>query len=346
MPYWIHLIWPLVIAFFVAWRARQMGYSAASWFFVSALANPLVALGFLSALPNRSIRKKRKEDMELLEEQLAQKDLLDGEHGSPPLPRYTIGDRSTLGDLSEAALGLVYSLGSSLSMSGQSSDREVRKREGEVEISEPSPLEDQTISSPGSPRSDKKALKEKGEVMPAEARSLEAPPREAPGNWLSRNKGLAIGCGVAAVISACACFCLCLLVVAFIAYFGRQPENLLAEAEYPQVVQEGEEFELVLTMYNTGDTPIVVGDIDLDEMLSASILDGAVVLETEPPMERDFSLQGVKTFKYDRVIPPGESRQATFLLEAIKPGEYGGSIGVYSGDIAYTLQATITVVPK
>jgi hypothetical protein len=305
---------PFVVALFVAWRARKMGYNSISWFLVSFLANPLVALGFLAALPNRTIRKKRREDMELLEKQLAQKGLLVEKNQSPPLPRYTIGDRTTIGELSDAGLDIIYSVTGSLSPKGRSPDREVVKKEQEVEPAEPSPRE--------------------------------AQPTESPRRELSRNKKFAIGCGIVASLLLCLCLCACLLIATFLFYFSRESENIFVEAEYPWVVQEGDEFEFVLNIHNTGGTAITTGDIDLDEMFGGSILDGAIVVRTDPPMERDYSLPGVKSFKYNRIIPSGESRQVTFFLKAITPGEFGGSIAVYTGDIAYRIDAAITITQK
>lgn len=91
----IVLVFLILIASFIASRARQMGYSSILWFFVTFLANPLIALGLLAGLPDRSIEKKRKEDMELLEKQLAQRGLLEKEKFSP-IPRHTISDEVTL----------------------------------------------------------------------------------------------------------------------------------------------------------------------------------------------------------------------------------------------------------
>jgi hypothetical protein len=130
---------------------------------------------------------------------------------------------------------------------------------------------------------------------------------------------------------------------------GSQPENLVVEAEFPRTVHEGDSFQLVLNIRNTGDTAITVDVISLDEVLGDSILDGAVVLDIEPPMERNYS-GGIKNFYFDQTIPPGETLQVTFFLEATSPGEYGysGSIAVYLGELkAYRLwDVAITVTSK
>ena len=155
------------------------------------------------------------------------------------------------------------------------------------------------------------------------------------GNHVWRN--VAIGCGVLVVLSVCGCLIFGAGSVGLLTYFGREPENLSVEYSLPYSIIRGEEFELTLTLSNTGDSEFTVNDIDLDEALSDSILDGAIVLWTDPPMERDYSISGIKTFQYNRAIPPRETRQVTFRLQAVTSGEFGGSIGIYVGGLAKTI---------
>jgi hypothetical protein len=131
------------------------------------------------------------------------------------------------------------------------------------------------------------------------------------------------------------CICLgCAGTVSFFLYFAREPENLLVNYSMPSTVSKSENFDLVITLTNTGSEAFTVDDIDLDESLGGSILDGAVVLETEPYMERDYSVSGIKTFVYERPLEPGETKQVIFHLQATTAGEFGGSIGVYVSGLA------------
>jgi hypothetical protein len=131
------------------------------------------------------------------------------------------------------------------------------------------------------------------------------------------------------------CVCLgCLGTVGVFYYFGQEPENLAIDYSMPSIVRKGENFDLVITMTNTGSTPFTIDDIDLDEVMGGSILDGSMVLTTEPEMERDYSTTGIKTFFYKQTLQPGETKQAIFHLQATTVGEFGGSIGVYIGDNA------------
>jgi hypothetical protein len=159
---------------------------------------------------------------------------------------------------------------------------------------------------------------------------------------LFSRRNVAIGCTVLAVIAVCVCIFAC---AGFLIYYGREPQDLTIDHSIPYQVTRGEEFELVLTLTNTGDTDIYIGDIDLDEALGGSILDGAITLSTDPEMERDFSLSGIKTFKYNRTIPAGATRVVVFRLQAVSVGEYGGSVGAYVGDLAARIDYVgITIV--
>lgn len=137
----------------------------------------------------------------------------------------------------------------------------------------------------------------------------------------------AIGIGVCCCISIAG-------IVGLLAYFGRTPENITVQYDMPTVVKNGQTFDLVLEVTNTGSETVTVSDIDLDEAFGGSILDGCVVLETEPNMERDYSVEGFKTFHYNQTIPPGTTETITFHLQATTVGEFGGSIGLYIGELS------------
>ena len=88
--------WVIVLSF-ITWRAYRMGYNPILWFFVCILLdNHVVTLALLAGLPDRSIERKRKKDMEILEQQLAQKGLLKSGSKSLPLSRQTISDDVTV----------------------------------------------------------------------------------------------------------------------------------------------------------------------------------------------------------------------------------------------------------
>ena len=152
---------------------------------------------------------------------------------------------------------------------------------------------------------------------------------------LFTGRNIAIACGVLTLLAICACI---VSGVGMLAYYGREPEGLTVEYSIPSSVARGEEFDFVLTITNTGSEDVFVGDIDLDEAFSESILDGAITISTDPVMEKDFSVSGIKSFQYNRNIPAGSTQRVVFRLQAVSAGEFGGSVGVYVGDIAARIQ--------
>lgn len=159
------------------------------------------------------------------------------------------------------------------------------------------------------------------------------------------NRGIPWWVWALVVVGGC-CFLACAVAVGFVAYFGRSPENFTADYSMPSIVSRDEEFDLVLTLTNTGMETVKVNDIDLDQVFGGSILDGAIVLTTEPEMERDYSLEGIKTFRYNRTIESGDTVTVVFHLQATTVGEFGGSIGIYVGELSYQFDYISLVVQE
>lgn len=153
---------------------------------------------------------------------------------------------------------------------------------------------------------------------------------------LSDSRGTKWWIWVAVIIGVCCCLT-CAALIGFVAYFAREPENISVEYDMPGVVTKGENFDLVITVANHGTENIIVSSIDLDQALGGSILDGCIVLDTDPFMERDYSIEGIKEFNYDKPIAPGQIQTFTFHLQATTVGEFGGSVGVYIGDLAKSI---------
>lgn len=172
--------------------------------------------------------------------------------------------------------------------------------------------------------------------------NVATPPVAAPARR-STATYVAWTCGIALAVVVCLCLVMAALSVGLIAYITPDPKGLAVESSLPFAVKQGETFELVLHLSNTGSQPFTVGDIDLDQAMGGSILDGAIVLNTDPPMERDYSIPGIKTFHYDRPIAPGATNTVRFILQATSQGEFGGSIGIYVGARFKQIDATITV---
>jgi hypothetical protein len=91
----------IILSSFVAWRARQMGFSMIIWFIISSISIYLNIFIFffivyiLASLPDRSLNSKRKREMALLEKQLEEKKSFE-ETGLLDVPRQTISDEKTV----------------------------------------------------------------------------------------------------------------------------------------------------------------------------------------------------------------------------------------------------------
>ena len=169
---------------------------------------------------------------------------------------------------------------------------------------------------------------------------------ESTGNPDNRTRNIVIGCGIIALVFVCACALLGSATIGLFSYFGREPEGLAMQIEYPWTVQVNESFELIMTLRNSGDSTITIQEIDLDEALGGSILDGSVVERTDPPMEKDYSIPGIKSFLFNQSIGPGETQEIVFYLRAIEAGDFGGTVGAYlPGGQAVRQDTSISVLP-
>jgi len=155
---------------------------------------------------------------------------------------------------------------------------------------------------------------------------------------------VSIGCAIAIFVGLCLCLTLAASSFGLLAYLGGEPEGLNVQYDLPYNVHVRDEFDLVLSLTNISEHPIHVSDICLDGALSASILDGAVVVSTDPSMSRDYSVQGIKTFNYDSIIQPGDTITVRFHLQAQTPGEFSGPILIYVGNRSMLLSPVITIL--
>lgn len=140
-----------------------------------------------------------------------------------------------------------------------------------------------------------------------------------------------LGCGIGLFIGCCLCLVFTAASVGILALIGsKEPTDLEVEYVLPYSVNVGDEFDLIISLTNTGDQTLNITDIDLDGAFSGSILDGAIVTSTDPDMERDYSVPGVKSFHYNTAIQPHSSSDIRFLLLAQVSGEFGGRIDIYT----------------
>jgi hypothetical protein len=142
-----------------------------------------------------------------------------------------------------------------------------------------------------------------------------------------------VGCAALVIASAGTCVAAGALGFDLLSFVSTKPKEFVVDYSAPDRVESGREFELIVALTNAGDSEIHVGEIILDEAGAASILDGAIVIGTEPQMETE-DWRGLRSFNYDRDIPAGEQRRVTLYLRATTPGQFGSWISVQVGDLA------------
>jgi hypothetical protein len=101
-------------------------------------------------------------------------------------------------------------------------------------------------------------------------------------------------------------------------------------------------------MKNTSVRPLSVRDIDVHPGIGASesILASVQVDGTDPAMDAAEVLPNGRSFRYNQVISPGETRKVTFDLLASKPTLSHTDILIYHADGTDTLwDVSITINP-
>ncbi|NEP80205.1 MAG: hypothetical protein F6K39_19775 [Okeania sp. SIO3B3] len=85
----------IIISILVGINARKMGYSGILWFLVSIMYFPFASFYLLALLPNKNLDKRRKQEMFLLQKQLAQRKCAPTDSSSD-ISRQTISDDPTI----------------------------------------------------------------------------------------------------------------------------------------------------------------------------------------------------------------------------------------------------------
>jgi hypothetical protein len=162
--------------------------------------------------------------------------------------------------------------------------------------------------------------------FPAAAPLAPAAPADARTAQVNR---LAVGC--AALSTSCLVLtylCVCLLGLA--AYrFGRAPDHLVAEMNYPLTVRTGERFDMTITLRNWGSTPITVTEVSLGNRGSGELLDGLIVRKADEALTLKSNASG---YTCSIVLAPGEQRDLVFTLEGSRAGEFGSSVQFTTGE--------------
>ncbi len=139
-----------------------------------------------------------------------------------------------------------------------------------------------------------------------------------------------LGCAAMAAVCTGVAF---VALIALAVFFGRDPEGVVVNMDYPREVVVGEPFDVVMEIRNIGDEDAEIGDLDLDQFLGGSFLDGCDVVSTDPSMEMDVSVPGFKSFHYNATLEAGDTHTVRFTVEAREPGNWGGTVGISVGHL-------------
>lgn len=126
---------------------------------------------------------------------------------------------------------------------------------------------------------------------------------------------------------------LLLIGLCIVAYLVVSPSTLNGTISVPPVVNQGDEFDIIIFLTNSTGKSVFIRDITFQNYIGASnLLKGASVISTDPDMWSDLSIFGkdLVEFRYNREIQPGETQTFTFHMKAENMGNYMGDIVVYA----------------
>jgi hypothetical protein len=134
-----------------------------------------------------------------------------------------------------------------------------------------------------------------------------------------------------------------LLIVGFIIagffYVLNSPPNLDGEISVPPKIQQGDEFDIIITLKNPTEKSVFIEEIFFHNYLEApdvidsdvpNLLDGANIISTNPEMESETFIETDVIFPYFREIHTGDTQTIIFHMKAENIGVFMGDIGVYA----------------
>ena len=131
---------------------------------------------------------------------------------------------------------------------------------------------------------------------------------------------------------------LILVIVALVAvliWFGSEPNGIRTRVEADRTMLAiGETMALNVSIENVSLDAVLINSVGLERdllnglTLVQTLIDGTP--QSLPVVERDFPVLGAWTeYSLDREIPPGETINVTFVLEATEPGSYMGEVSTW-----------------
>ncbi len=133
------------------------------------------------------------------------------------------------------------------------------------------------------------------------------------------------------------------LVVTSVAWIGigaagywmmyREPPSFQIEVDYPEMVELGEEFEVKVSVENTGSDDVGLANVDIYDEL----MDGFEIIDVTPKPSSTERLWGYHSYNINKNLAPGKKHEVTFKLKAKELGFWSGDI-----DACNTMQNMVT----
>ena len=102
------------------------------------------------------------------------------------------------------------------------------------------------------------------------------------------------------------------------------PENINVQIDKPIIVQEGEDFEIKLTIENAGSKDRILDSIDYDTAFG----EGIFIYGSEPMSVEEGDVWGLSYMEYHMDFPAYSTMEMTLMAKALKPGDYSTTLGV------------------
>jgi hypothetical protein len=110
------------------------------------------------------------------------------------------------------------------------------------------------------------------------------------------------------------------------------PQNVEISIACPEEVRTGEEFEIVVTVRNTGAEAQSIAGFDVSD----AFLEGVDLTGSDPPWDRTDSIFDFTSYYYDVDLPPGQAASVRLKALAGEPGFHSGGIDVcINNDFTY-----------
>lgn len=122
------------------------------------------------------------------------------------------------------------------------------------------------------------------------------------------------------------------LVVTSVAWIGigaagywmmyREPPSFQIDVDCPEMVELGEEFDLKVSVENTGADDVSLANVDFYDEL----LDGFEVINVTPKPRSSEKIIGYRSYNIHKRIAPAKKHEVTFKLKAKELGFWSGDI--------------------